>query len=99
MKCSTELSDGVSYPEKLTGFMPDGASTSRGRIQSVKSILRDKSPWLVFMCCIVHRLELSLNDTLKDTNFKEVDEMLVQLYLLYTKAPKILRRLKELYDI
>ena len=61
--------------------------------------MREKPPWLVFIWCIAHRLELSLNDALKDTDFKEVDEMLLQLHLLYRKAPKRLSQLKELHDI
>ena len=73
MKCFTELSDGVLHHKKLIGFTSDGASTSRSRIQSVKSVLRDKSSWLLFIGCIIHRQELSLNGTLKGTNFKEVD--------------------------
>ena len=71
MKCFTELSDCVLHHKKLIGL--DGVSTSRSRIQSVKSVLRDKSSWLLFIGCIIHRLELSLNGTLKGTNFKEVD--------------------------
>ena len=43
-------------------------------MQSIKTGLREKSPWLVIIWCIAHRLELSLNDALKDTDFKEVDE-------------------------
>ena len=43
-----------------------------------------------------HRLELALKDALQKTVFKEVDKMLLNLYLLYQKAPKKLRQLKEL---
>ena len=99
LKCSTDSSNNVSYHKRLIGFTSDGANLNKGCLNSVKTVLRELSPWLVFIWCIAHRLELSLSDALKDTEFKEVDTMLLQLYLLYRKAPKKFRQLKELHDI
>lgn len=84
--------------KKLVGFTSDGASVNRGKQTSVKVLLRELSPWLVFIWCIAHRLELGLSDALKDTIFAKVDEMLLRLFYLYKKAPKKLRELKELHD-
>ena len=87
------------YRKKSIEFIAGGESINRGRKQSVKTVLREKSSWLVIIWCIAHRLELSLNDTLKETDFKGVDEMLLQLHLLYRKAPKRLHQFKNPHDI
>lgn len=60
----------VSIDKKLIGFTSDGASVNRGDRSSVKTILREKSPWLVFIWCIAHCLELALDDALSDTSFR-----------------------------
>jgi hypothetical protein len=87
-----------SFEKKMVGFTSDGASVNRGHKQSVKTILQEKSPWIVFIWCIAHRLELALKDALTNTAFEDVDNMLLRLYYLYKKAPKKLRQLKELHD-
>ena len=86
------------YHEKLVGFCSDGASVNRGCKESIKTALQEKSPWMVFLWCVAHRLELSLEDALKSTSFEAVDEMLRQLFYLYKKAPKKYRQLKEIHD-
>ena len=52
------------------GFTSDGASVNQRDKGSIKMILSEKS--LVFVWCIVHRLELALTDT----EFKEIDMLL-----------------------
>ncbi len=89
----------LPYHKKLVGFTSDGASVNRGCNDSIKTRLREKSPWMVFIWCVAHRLELALSDALKTTEFKEVDDMLLKMYLLYNKAPKKLRQLEELHDL
>lgn len=49
LKCFTELSDGVSYHKKLIGYTSDGKILNRDCTQSVRTILRKKLPWLVFI--------------------------------------------------
>ena len=82
---------------KLVSFGTDGASVNRGQINGVISLLLKGHPWLIFMWCISHRLELSVKDS--DTCFKHIDEMLLALYLLYYKSPKKLRQLKDFADL
>ena len=53
------------------------------------------SPWMPFIWCTAHRLELGSNDALGSTEFKGVDEMLQQMFNLYRKAPKKLRQSKK----
>ena len=72
-----ELNLDSPYDQKLIGFSSDGVSVNRGRNDSIKTNLREKSPWLLFVWCVAHRLELGLDDALfKSTEFEEVDEML-----------------------
>ncbi|XP_065681529.1 zinc finger protein 862-like [Hydra vulgaris] len=86
-------------PIKCIGFTSDGAALNRGDQSSVKTILRERSPWLVFVWCVAHRLELAIADALKDTEFDLVDEIILRSYCLYQKAPKKLRQLRELYTV
>ena len=82
---------GVSTEElrqKTVSFGADGASVNRGEDNGVISLIKETYPWVLFMWCIAHRLELSLKDALKDTCFKHIDEMLLNIYLLYYRSPK-----------
>ena len=63
-----------SSDQKLIGFCSDGASVNRGWKESIMTVLREKSPWMLFLCCVAHRLELGLEDALSSTSFKDVDE-------------------------
>ena len=88
-----------NFKEKLVAFGADGASVNRGFDGGVRALLEEENPWLLFMWCVAHRLELSLKDALAETCFKDVDEMLLRLFLMYRKSPKKLHQLKEFYDI
>lgn len=89
----------TSLEKKLIGFTSDGASVNKGDTKSVKRILQEKSPWLVFVWCMAHRLELALSDALKNTQFDDVDNMLLRMFYMYHKAPKKLRELKEIHEL
>ena len=70
--------------QKLVGFGSDGAAVNCGRNSSVKAMLQETNPWLMFAWCSAHRLELALQDSLHNLDlFKEVDEILLRLYYLY----------------
>ena len=90
--------EGIDTSKKMIGFTSDGAAVNRGDKHSVKTILREESEWLVFKWCIAHRLELALPDALKDTIFKDINEMLLRIYYLYQKAPKKLTQLRDLHE-
>ena len=90
--------EGIDTSKKMIGFTSDGAAVNWGDKHSVKTILREESEWLVFVWCIAHHLELALSDALKDTMFKDIDEMLWRIYYLYQKAPKKLRQLRDLHE-
>ena len=72
---------------------PDGASVNSGDKQGVRALVQEELSWVVFVWCMAHRLELALKDSLSDTFFKEVDEMLLRIYYLYEKSPKKYREL------
>ena len=84
---------------KLVGLGADGASVNSGNKSGVKTLLQAQSPWLLFQWCIAHCLELALRDALKETYFKEVDQMLIGLYYLYHKDPKKLFQLRTVYKL
>jgi len=73
---------------KLVGISNDGASANAG----LKGLVEKELPWLVWMWCMAHRLELAVKDAL---TFYLIDDMLLRLYFLYASSPKKCRELKE----
>ena len=75
------------YAEKPIGFCADGANVNKGCKTGVMAELNGLScsPWLIFIWCLSHRLELAIKESLEDTKFKAIDETLLQLYSLYEK--------------
>lgn len=63
----------------------------------VISILQRKLPWVGYLWCVAHRLELALKDALQGTIFDAIDEVLLRLYYLYENLPKKLRQLRDLH--
>ena len=49
----------------------------------VKGVMERKLPWLFWMWCMTHRLELAVKDVLKVTAFNQVDGILLWLYYIY----------------
>lgn len=72
---------------KLVGIATDGAAANIASA-GLKGLVEDKIPWIFWMWCLAHRLELSIKDALKGTWFDDIDNMLLQLYYLYEKSPK-----------
>lgn len=85
-----------SFEKKLVGFAADGASVNRGE---KKGVIKGRQPWVIYVWCVAHPLELSLKDALQGTVFDDVDEVLLCLYYLYENSPKKLRQLWELHNI
>ena len=72
----------VLFEKKLIGFAADGAIVNRGQKDGVISILQSNLPWVIYVWCVVHRLELALKGALQGTVFDDVDEVLLRLYFL-----------------
>ena len=49
---------------------------------------KEEMTCIVFVCYIAHRLELAIQDALKDTFFDEVDSMILRTFYLYQKSLK-----------
>ena len=62
-----------------------------GKIQS-------KLPWTYWAWCYSHRLELACKDALTSPLFKDIVEMLLRLYYIYSKSPKKCRELTDITD-
>ena len=80
---------------KMVGIGTDGAAaniTGAG----LKGLVEKEIPWVIWMWCMAHRLELAIKDALKHTHFKLVDDMPLRLYLLYESSPKKCRELEEI---
>ena len=82
--------------EKTGVLSSDGASVNCGKNSGVIKLLEEKYPWISFISCFSHWLELALKDALKQY-MEPVDKMLTHLYYLYTKSSKKHRELKNLY--
>ena len=85
-----------SQCKKLVGIATDGAAANVGSAGGLKGLVEQKLGWVFWMWCLAHRLELSIKDALRNTNFDLVDEMLLRLYYVYEKSPK---KCKELETI
>jgi len=77
----------------LIGLGCDGANVNVGD-EGLRGKLEVDRPWLTTWC-MAYRLELALKDALKATFFHEIDEMLIQIYYLYTKSSKKCRELEH----
>ena len=73
--------------KKLIGIGTDGASANIAACR-LKGLVEERLPWVFWMWCMAHRLELAVKDALKGTAFDAIDEFLLRLYYLYEKSPK-----------
>ena len=87
--------DSIDQCTKLVGLGTDGASANIAA-RGLKGLVEEKLPWIYFMWCLAHRLELAISDALKGTIFDLIDEMLLRLYYIYEKSPKKCRELSDI---
>jgi len=80
---------------KIVGIGTDGASANIAGA-GLKGLVEKEIPWVVWLWCMAHRLELAVKDALKHTHFELIDDMLLRLYLLYESSPKKCRELEEI---
>jgi len=80
---------------KIVGIGTDGAAANIA-VAGLKGLVEKEIPWVVWMWCMAHRLELVVKDALRHTHFDVIDEMLLQLYLLYENSPMKCRELEEI---
>ena len=80
------------------GIGTDGAAVNIASNAGLKGLVTKEVPWLFWMWCLAHRLELAIKDALKGTPFSLIDEMLLRLYYIYEKSPKKCRELEEIVN-
>ena len=85
-----------SVLSKIVFLFSDGASVNSGKDSGLIRLLQEDFPWISFIWCFSHQLELALKGTLKE--FVELlDTSLMHLFYLYKKSSKKLRELKNFY--
>jgi hypothetical protein len=84
--------------EKVVFLASDGASVNTGIKNGLISLIRKETPWVGFIWCFAHRLELALKDALKEW-MDHITTCLQNLYYLYEKSSKKLRELRELHEL
>ena len=84
--------------EKIVFLASDGASVNTGLNNGLIKFFQDEMPWIGFVWCIAHRLELSIKDAL-ETWIKPINTNLRNLYYMYEKSSKKTRELKELFEV
>ena len=76
----------------------DGASVNSGKNSGLIKLSQEQLPWLSFIWCFSHRLELTLKDALN--NYMEpIETSLMHLFYLYKQSSKKHRELMNLYGL
>lgn len=90
----------------IVGGGTDGASVNVGIHNGMKAKMQATLPWLHWVWCFSHRLELACKDAFSSPLFTEINEMLLRLYYLYSKSSKkskdlgtIVEELKEVFEL
>ena len=56
--------------------------------RGVRAIMKEEMLWTAFVWCMAHRLELAIQDALKDKFSDKVDDMILRIFYLYQKSPQ-----------
>jgi hypothetical protein len=87
---------------KMVGVTTDGASNMMGCKRGFSTLLKNNIPDLVAIHCIVHRLELSVKDSVKVVQKQMYDKsmtLLIGLYYLYKRSSKQKKHLETTFEI
>ncbi|WAR25571.1 K1586-like protein, partial [Mya arenaria] len=99
--CETFVKFGLEndFKTKLVGFCSDGASNMQGHKSGLVALLRKTHPHIVTVHCLAHRLELAFKDTIKKVPlYEKMMTLLLGLYYLYRKSPKLKMGLKRSFE-
>ena len=89
------LQETLNYMTFLTA---DGASVNSGGNTGLVALFRELYPWLVFVWCVSHRLELAIKHALKEL-IEPIEKCLMNLYYMYETSSKKTREIKILHDM
>ena len=81
---------------KIVFLSSDGHSVNSSKDSGLIKLLQEDFPWISFIWCFHHRLELALKDVLKEF-VEPIDTSLVYLLYLYKKSSKKHGKLKNFY--
>ena len=87
MLSKSSVLDTVGKPV-LVGGGTDGASVNIGEQNGMRSKLQREISWLFWAWCYGHCLEIACKDALSSNLFKNLSEMLLKLFSIYSKSPK-----------
>ncbi|CAB4036429.1 Hypothetical predicted protein [Paramuricea clavata] len=80
-KLVTEL---VGIACVLTGLAADGASVMSGELSGVQALPKKKYPWLIYIHCVAHRLNLVINSLSKCC--KQILTLVDKLHSVFSSA-------------
>ena len=84
--------------ELFIGFCNDGASVMLGTKSGVGKLLKDKFPNIVLWHCLIHKLELAVENALESiSGTNDFQSFLEHLYLLYSQSLKNKRELEQCF--
>ena len=84
--------------EKLVFLCSDGASVNSGLKAGLINKIKEELPWVAFIWCLSHRLELAVKDALSNW-ISQINKCLTNLFYLYKNSSKKLREVREMYSI
>ena len=83
---------------KMVFLGSDGALVNSGKNSGLIKLFQEELPWLSFIWCFSHHLELALKDALN--HYMElVETSLMHLFYLYKQSSKKHREFKNLYEL
>ena len=87
-----------SVLKKMVFLGSDGASVNSGKNSGLIKLFQEELPWLSFIWCFSHWLDLGLKDALN--NYMEpIETSLMHLFHLYKESFRKHRELKNLYEL
>ena len=84
-----------AYVHKVIGCTADGASVNFGRISGLMKRLSNGRDWLITFQCVNHRVELTIKNSFKTSDFGAVDEFYTGIFNLSKNSGKIKGEIKE----
>ncbi|XP_014667320.1 PREDICTED: zinc finger protein 862-like [Priapulus caudatus] len=86
----------ASYVNCMSASTADGAAVNTGVYNGVLTRLSEERGWLITIHCVLHRLELSMKDVLKQQKkFVEVNDFMITLFYLFKQSGKIKRSFED----
>ena len=67
----------TKFKDCIVCLKADGTSINMGPFNGLGKIVKDSAPWLQFVHCFNHRIQLALKDAIDTLPFGEIDNMLM----------------------